>query len=55
MPKIATDDSFVCENPQHDFPKKITYKLTGNHIYTTISGNGKTIPYNFVRVAPKSH
>lgn len=51
----VTDDSFVCENPQYDFPKKITYKLTGNRIYATISGNGKTIPYNFVRVAPKSH
>jgi hypothetical protein len=50
-----TDDSFVCENPQHDFPKKITYKLTGNRIYATISGNGKTIPYNFIKAAPKSH
>jgi hypothetical protein len=51
----VTDDSFVCENPQHDFPKKISYKLTGNRIYATISGNGKTIPYNFVKAALKSH
>jgi hypothetical protein len=50
----VTDDSFVCENPQHDFPKKIAYKLTGNRIYATISGNGKTIPYNFVKAVAAS-
>ncbi|MES2375908.1 MAG: DUF6265 family protein [Bacteroidota bacterium] len=50
-----SDDNFVCENLQHDFPKKISYKLTGNRIYATISGNGKTIPYNFIKAAPASH
>jgi hypothetical protein len=49
----VTDDSFTCENPQHDFPKKITYKLTGNRIYATISGDGKSIPYNFVKAAAR--
>jgi len=41
-----TDNSFVCENPQHDFPKKISYKKNGNKIYASISGDGKS--YDFV-------
>jgi len=45
-----TDNSFVCENPEHDFPKKICYKLTGNKIEASISGNGKSIPYNFIKM-----
>jgi len=46
----VTGDSFVCENPEHDFPKKISYKLVGNKIEASISGNGKNIPYNFVKM-----
>ena len=42
-----TDDSFVCENPQHDFPKKIAYQKNGNKIKATISGDGKSIDYLF--------
>ena len=42
-----TDNSFECENPAHDFPKKITYRLEGNSIKATISGNGKSIDYHF--------
>jgi len=45
-----TGNSFVCENPEHDFPKKISYKLVGNKIEASISGNGKSIPYNFVKM-----
>jgi hypothetical protein len=45
-----TGDSFVCENPEHDFPKKISYKLVGDKIEASISGNGKSIPYNFVKM-----
>ena len=44
-----TDNSFVCENPEHDFPKKITYQLKGNHIKATISGDGKSIDFFFIR------
>lgn len=43
-----TKDSFTCENPQHDFPKKITYQRNGEHVKATISGNGQSIDYNFV-------
>lgn len=40
---------FVCENPAHDFPKKIIYRLMGNKLLATISGDGKTVPFEFVR------
>ena len=42
-------NSFTCENPEHDFPKKIAYNLQGNKLQATISGDGKAIDYLFVR------
>ncbi|RZJ85327.1 MAG: hypothetical protein EOO20_20215 [Chryseobacterium sp.] len=42
-------DSFSCENPTHDFPKVISYKRTGDQVKAVISGDGKSIDYNFVR------
>ena len=42
-----TDNSFVCENLQHDFPKTIAYQKDGNKIKATISGDGKSIDYFF--------
>ncbi|QKJ30959.1 hypothetical protein HQ865_14770 [Mucilaginibacter mali] len=45
-----TADGFVCENPEHDFPKKIAYQLIGSRINASISGNGKNIAYNFERL-----
>lgn len=42
-----TDHTFVCENPDHDFPKKISYRLEGNKIKATISGDGKSMDYLF--------
>ena len=44
-----TKNSFVCENPAHDFPKKIAYYYSGNTMKATVSGNGKTIAYSFKR------
>ncbi|MCW5911820.1 MAG: hypothetical protein KIT62_12135 [Cyclobacteriaceae bacterium] len=44
-----TATTLVCENPQHDFPKKITYQLDGDKLKATISGNGKSIDYFFER------
>lgn len=43
----AGENGFVCENPEHDFPKKIEYKRTGNKLVATISGNGKSFDYIF--------
>lgn len=44
-----TESGFVCENPQHDFPKKILYQLDGKSLKATISGDGKSIDYFFIR------
>lgn len=44
-----TKNSFVCENPSHDFPKKIEYTRDGNQLKAVISGNGKSIEYLFQR------
>lgn len=41
---------FTCENPAHDFPKKIVYQLSGTELKATISGNGKSIDYLYVKV-----
>ncbi|MBX2916614.1 MAG: hypothetical protein KF856_15195 [Cyclobacteriaceae bacterium] len=45
----ATANSFTCENPKHDFPKKITYQLEGNKLKATISGDGKSMDFLFER------
>lgn len=44
------ESSFVCENPNHDFPKKISYHVNGTKLTAQISGNGKTIVYTFERI-----
>jgi hypothetical protein len=44
----ALKDSFVAENPAHDFPKKITYARNGSRLDAAISGDGKEIRYPFV-------
>jgi len=41
------ENGFTCENPVHDFPKKIEYRLTGKSLKATISGDGKSIDYLF--------
>lgn len=46
---LVTKKGFVSENPEHDFPKKITYELNGEMLTATISGDGKTIPFVFKR------
>lgn len=44
-----TETGFVCENPEHDFPKKISYQLDGNKLKATISGDGKAVDYLFIK------
>lgn len=43
------DNGFTCENPKHDFPKKITYSRSGNRVKAVISGEGKSVDYIFLR------
>ncbi len=44
-----SNGSVVFENPQHDFPKKISYELSDAKLKATVSGNGKVIDYWFER------
>jgi len=48
-----SDHGFVCENPEHDFPKQISYSLDGNKLKATISGDGKSIDFLFEKVKSK--
>jgi len=41
------DTSMTFENPEHDFPKKISYAMAGEKLKATISGDGKIIDYWF--------
>jgi hypothetical protein len=43
------ENGFVCENLEHDFPKKIAYSRDMNSLTAIISGNGKSITYTFKR------
>lgn len=49
-----SNDGFTCENPKHDFPKKITYQRSGNTVKAVISGNGQSMDYIFVRKEAKT-
>lgn len=44
-----TSTGFVCENPQHDFPKRISYQVEGTNLKAQISGDGKIIDFQFKR------
>ncbi len=39
-----TDTSFIAENPQHDFPKRITYLLIGNDSIHAFVDGGPGMP-----------
>lgn len=41
--------SFVCVNPNHDFPKKIAYILSGDQLTVTISDEAKGFDFLFKR------
>jgi hypothetical protein len=45
-----TDHGFVCENPKHDFPKRISYSIDGNKLKAVISGDGKSMEFLFERI-----
>lgn len=48
----VTKDGFVCENPLHDFPKKLVYQVSGSRLSARISGGNKVIDYAFERKTP---
>lgn len=45
----VSKNAFICENPEHDFPKKIAYTRNGNKVKAIVSGNGQTLDYEFTR------
>lgn len=41
------EDSFVCENSENEFPKKINYFIDGEKLTAIISDNDNEIPFYF--------
>lgn len=44
-----TDTSFVCQNPDNEFPKVIKYWKNGDQLFAEISSDEDTIPFEFER------
>ncbi len=53
FPAIALSaDSAVFANPQHDFPKSVTYKrLSADSVHAWVEGNGRKFDFRYARVA----
>lgn len=45
-----TDSSFVCENPENEFPKKISYTFINGRIEAIISDETVEIPFTFKKL-----
>ncbi len=45
-----SEHGFVCENPTHDYPKKISYQVDGNTMKAQTSGDGKIQEFVFEKV-----
>jgi len=43
----TTTKSFICENPENEFPKKIEYVLEGDSLKAKISGGGPDVAFIF--------
>lgn len=44
-------DSVVFANPQHDFPKSVTYKrLNADSLHAWVEGNGRKFDFRYARV-----
>ncbi|HBK46737.1 MAG TPA: hypothetical protein DDZ67_09960 [Xanthomonadaceae bacterium] len=39
----------IFENPEHDFPKRIAYRLDGDVLEVSTSGNGREVVFRFRR------
>lgn len=39
-----------CENPNHDFPKEITYERTNDQLKAVIAGNGQSMSFLFRKI-----
>lgn len=43
-------EGFTAENPENEFPKKITYRKPGEKLHATISGDDMEIPFEFEKI-----
>lgn len=43
----SSDKKAAFANPEHDFPKRIVYRLQGDHLEVSTSGDGKEIVFHF--------
>jgi len=50
--KITSFDnnSFIAENPDHDFPKRIAYRKNDARLEAIISGGSNAISYTFKKI-----
>jgi uncharacterized protein DUF6265 len=47
---FISSNQFICENPTHDYPKKISYQLNKNVLTAQTSGDGKMQEFVFEKV-----
>ncbi len=45
----VTEGAFICENPSHDFPKRIEYRYDGKQIRARVSAGAQGMDYVFER------
>ena len=45
-----TKNSFVCENPNNEFPKKIEYQFSDNKLKAKVSTDEMAIDFNFEKI-----
>lgn len=45
----VTDSTFTCENPTHDFPKKIHYRFDGSRIHARVSAGDEGVNFEYER------
>lgn len=43
----VTDTSFISENPEHDFPTRITYEWNNGYLQAVISGGDQSVEFAF--------
>ncbi|MBC8343519.1 MAG: hypothetical protein H8E61_06020 [Bacteroidetes bacterium] len=49
---IQTSESFVCENLENDFPKRISYRVGKDSLIAVISDDQSEIPFYFKKSLP---
>lgn len=48
-----TDNSFICENPKNEFPKKIEYKAQSGKLKASVSADDMMLAFEFIQIPPE--